>query len=188
MPRSWLGIPIPALAYGIPWPNRIYPRPRSPARVIDTLGRLLERLIWGDLSRVGLVPPDEGVQTMLNRTGHGNATDSGMIAAVRAGRIEVLPAVTSFDADDVVLADGRSVHPEVVIAATGYRQGLEGLVGHLPVLEADGRPAINGAVELPAAPGLFMIGFHLPISGQLPELRRDAIAIARAIRARLGRS
>lgn len=177
VPRQWLGVPVPALAY---------PRPRLPAPLLDRGVRLLDRLIWGDLRSVGLGPADEGATSLLRRTGHGIATDSGMFAAARAGRIEVLPAVTGFDGDAVVLADGRRIHPEVVIAATGYRCGLEELLAEVPgVLQPDGRPAVQGAEQAAAAPGLFTIGYRLPLSGQLPELRRDARAIARAVERRL---
>jgi len=93
----------------------------------------------------------------------------------------------ALDEDEIVLADGHRTRTDVVIAATGYRCGLEPLIGHLPgVLRTDGRPAISGARHVPGAPGLFTIGFQVPVSGQLPELRRDARAIGTAITQRGG--
>jgi hypothetical protein len=50
----------------------------------------------------------------------------------------------------------QSNHPDAVIAATGYRTGLEPWAGHLGVLTADGVP-----IELspsPAAEGLYFHG------------------------------
>jgi hypothetical protein len=68
-----------------------------------------------------------------------------------------------------------------VVAATGYRRGLEELVGHLGVLQPDGRPVVHGAAAAAQAPGLRFIGFTTPISGVLREIGIDARAIAEAI-------
>ena len=62
------------------------------------------------------------------------------------------------------LAGGGHVEPDAVICATGYRRGLEPLVGHLDVLGPGGTPRAVG--EDPAAPGLRFIGF-VPRPGQL---------------------
>jgi putative flavoprotein involved in K+ transport len=67
-----------------------------------------------------------------------------------------------------------------VIAATGYRQGLEPLVGHLGVLDGRGRPVVHGARTPPGAPGLYFTGFTNPISGMFREMAIDARRIARA--------
>jgi putative flavoprotein involved in K+ transport len=80
----------------------------------------------------------------------------------------------------VHLADGSQAAPEVVIAATGYRRGLEGLVGHLGVLDGRGRPVAHGSRTPPGAPGLFFTGFTNPISGMFREMAIDAGRIARA--------
>ena len=58
--------------------------------------------------------------------------------------------------------------PDSVICATGYRRGLETLVGHLGVLRPDGVPfAHRGAPEHPSAPGLYFAGMWGQFSGQI---------------------
>ena len=110
--------------------------------------------------------------------------DDGFVAAVKAGRIEIVAAVEDFDGPDVLLADGARIQPEAVIAATGYRRGLEDLVGHLGVLDDDGIPLLSGGSEHPAARGLFFNGYRAELSGQLRLMRPDARAIARAAKRR----
>ena len=63
----------------------------------------------------------------------------------------------------MVLAGGEAIQPEVVIAATGYRHGLEPLVGHLGVLLESGKPAERTGGAHPAAPGLYFNGYWLPL-------------------------
>ena len=83
----------------------------------------------------------------------------------------------------MVLADGARITPDAVIAATGYRRGLEPLVGDLGVLDRRGRPACTVA-HRPSAPGLYFTGYTNPISGMFRELRMDARRIAKAIASR----
>jgi putative flavoprotein involved in K+ transport len=66
-----------------------------------------------------------------------------------------------------------------VIAATGYRRGLERMVGHLGVLDPHGDPVAHGARSVPDAPGLHFIGYVHPFSGNIREIAIHARKIAR---------
>ncbi|WP_251066431.1 NAD(P)/FAD-dependent oxidoreductase [Streptomyces sp. ISL-36] len=154
---------------------------RLPVRLVDKAGELMCRLSVPDLARHGLPRPDTGLYSRV-REGAIPVQDVGLIDAVRRGAVEIVGAVESFDGGKVVLADGTRITPDAVIAATGYRRALEGLVGHLGVLDERGRPAVHGARTPREAPGLYFTGFTNPISGMLRELAIDAERIARAIR------
>ena len=152
-----------------------------PVRIADELGWLIQRLVFGRLDRYGILRSPDGVATGALRQ-RSPAYDDGFVAELKAGRIEIVDAVAALERDSVILADETRIRPEVVIAATGYRRGLEGLVGHLGVLDADGKPAVWGGKEHPSAPGLFFNGFRADLSGQLRLMRIDARAIARSVR------
>ena len=107
--------------------------------------------------------------------------DVGLVAQLRAGRVEPTAAVASFAGPAVVLADGRELEPDVVIAATGYRRGLEELVGHLGVLDDSGAPLVSGGRTHPRAPGLYFVGMLPTFKGLLFQINRDARAVARSI-------
>ena len=64
-----------------------------------------------------------------------------------------------------------------MIAATGYRTGLEPLVGHLGVLDDHGSPLVTDGE---AAPGLRFVGF-VPRPALLHAVGREAERVARAI-------
>ncbi|MFD8979705.1 flavin-containing monooxygenase [Streptomyces sp. NPDC059564] len=153
---------------------------RLPVRVVDRLGALVARVSVPDLSAYGLPRPTTGLYSRV-RQGAVPVQDVGLIDAVRGGRVEPVAAVASFDGDEVVLADGTRITPDAVIAATGYRRALEGLVGHLGVLDGRGRPLVHGSRTPDRAPGLYFTGYTNPISGMLRELALDAERIARAL-------
>ncbi len=153
---------------------------RLPVPVVDLLGRGVARFASPDLTAYGLPRPDAGLASRV-RDGAIAVQDVGLVAAIRAGKVEVVAAVEALDGREVVLADGSRIAPDAVIAATGYRRALEPLVGHLDVLDARGRPVVRGARSPRHAPGLYFTGFTNPISGMLRELARDAERIARRI-------
>lgn len=109
------------------------------------------------------------------------AVDDGFIAALKAGRTSVTSPIASFDGSSVVLSDRTRLIPDAVICATGYRRGLEPIVGHLGVLRADGLPIRHGgAPELPTTPRLYFAGFWGSNSGQIRWAPIHARRIGRA--------
>ncbi|MGW7363310.1 flavin-containing monooxygenase [Streptomyces sp. NPDC054841] len=153
---------------------------RLPVRLVDKAGDLMCRISVPDLSAHGLPRPDTGLYSRV-RQGAIPVQDVGLIDAVRAGRVEPVAAVDSFDDGKVVLADGSRLAPDTMIAATGYDRALEPLVGHLGVLDGRGRPTVHGARTPREAPGLYFTGFTNPISGMFREMALDARKIAKAL-------
>jgi putative flavoprotein involved in K+ transport len=153
---------------------------RLPVRVVDRIAALVQRVTVGDLTRHGMPAPDEGLLTRANRDSI-PILDVGLIRLLKKGRVRVVPAVERLDGPDVVLADGSRIRPDAVIAATGFRRGLEVLVGHLGLVAPSGRPVFHGVRTHPGAPDLYFIGYSNPISGNLRETGIDARRIARAV-------
>jgi putative flavoprotein involved in K+ transport len=106
---------------------------------------------------------------------------------VRTGAVVPTAAVRAFDEHEVLLADDIRLAPEAVVAATGYRPGLEPLVGHLDVLDSRGLPIPRGGQASPAAPGVYFVGYTNHLSGSLRYAGIEARAAARAIHHRLRR-
>lgn len=175
LPRELAGLPLHPLT----WVLRILPE-----RVRDANARLLARLAFGDLARYGLPAPRQGPYERLRTTGVTVAVDQGFVAHLKAGRLQIVAEVDRFAGATVVLRDGRRLRPDVVVAATGFRRGLEPLVGHLGVLDAAGQPRGGSGMPTPGAPGLWFVGYRTAIEGNLrqhpTETRHIAHAIARA--------
>jgi putative flavoprotein involved in K+ transport len=107
--------------------------------------------------------------------------DGGIVDAVKRGAVEVVAAVEGFDGADVLLADGTRYAPDAVIAATGFRAGIDELVGHLGVLAPSGLPLKTDGE--PALPGLWFVGFRPTLGGQLREGTIAARHVAAAVAA-----
>jgi putative flavoprotein involved in K+ transport len=173
-----LGVPASFLGYLVKrLPPRIYP-------LLDPGSLVFHKVLYGDLSSYGLGAPPEGMLTAMSTRNHGVTVDRGLVAAVKSGEIEIVPAVEGLEGGDVLLAGGGRLRPDAVIAATGQAPGLQGLVGHLGVLGRDGRPLVHGGRTARRAPDMYFLGYRLP-PGQLPDMARDARAIARKISRRL---
>ncbi|MDT8854708.1 hypothetical protein RNZ50_06630 [Paracoccaceae bacterium Fryx2] len=84
-------------------------------------------------------------------TGVAPAIDNGAVAALKQGRIKVLPAIRCFHPDAVELVDDRRIAPDVVIAAVGCTTGLEGKLAGLDVLDAR---CWSAWVAMPKKPGI----------------------------------
>ncbi|MFG2940238.1 flavin-containing monooxygenase [Streptomyces sp. NPDC048282] len=153
---------------------------RLPTGLVDRLARTMAKVSVPDLAAQGLPRPDSGLYSRVKQ-GAIPILDVGLIDAVRQGRVEITAAVEGFEDGKVVLADGTLLSPDAVIAATGYVRGLEGLVGHLDVLDERGRPTAHGPRTPKNAPGLYFTGYTNPISGMFREMAIDAEKIAKAV-------
>jgi putative flavoprotein involved in K+ transport len=149
---------------------------RFPVRFADLIGRIVQRLTIGDLSQQGLTWPREGIFTLQHRDGAPPViVGDDVIDAIRAGRFEIVAGVSSVGADGVRLTDGTTVHPDAIVAATGYTTGLKPMVGHLGVLDEQGDP-LN--YRQPAIkPGLHFLGYA-PCMG---VIGRDARRVVRHV-------
>ncbi|NEB04916.1 NAD(P)/FAD-dependent oxidoreductase [Streptomyces sp. SID13726] len=153
---------------------------RLPVGLVDRLARPMAKLSVPDLAEHGLPRPDTGLYSRV-KEGAIPVQDVGLIDAIRKGRVEVVAAVDGFEEGEVLLADGTRITPDAVIAATGYVRALDGLVGHLDVLDGVGGPVVNGARVPKNTPGLYFTGYVTPISGTFREVAIDAEKIAKAV-------
>jgi hypothetical protein len=150
---------------------------------VDPISKTQRKLSIPDLSRYGLPRPEQGIRTAFLATGTTPILDVGIVAAVRRGLVEIVAAVRGFEGAEALLADGSRIDPDAVIAATGFRAGLDELVGHLGVLGRSGLPTHTDGE--PALPGLWFVGFVPTLGGQLREGSVAAEKVAAKVAASL---
>lgn len=152
-----------------------------PLRWQDTNARAVQRLAFGDLTRLGYPRSALGAFTRAAADGVTVAVDDGFVRALKAGRVTMKPAIDRFDGPQVCFTDGTSCAPDAVICATGYRPGLEQIARHLVTLDTHGMPPFTGACSSPLHPGLWFFGLDRSIYGNMHVRRRQARQLARAI-------
>jgi putative flavoprotein involved in K+ transport len=151
-----------------------------PVPVVDRMSAALRRISMPDLAPYGLHAPARPHSEFLRRRVI-PILDVGIVDAVRSGRVRVVAALERFDEGAALLADGSRLEVDAVIAATGFRPGLEPLVGHIGVLNERGEPVVHGSSEHPDAPGLHFVGYEITLSGQLRLVGIQAKHLAHTI-------
>jgi hypothetical protein len=183
---SWVSIRngptiVPAYVFGIsahiPF---MWLRP-LPIKAQDFMTAMLGRIFLGDLRKYGLPAPPAGAVTRDKVDGVTFGVDNGFVKALKAGRFTVVPEIKSFSERAVHLIDGRTIEPDAVICATGYRPGLESLVGHLEVLNERGKPRFFADQASSDHPGLWFFGLNTSIHGYLYTRKHEAPPLAHKI-------
>lgn len=171
LPRDFLGTPMQVTSMRSAF---------LPVAVRDAMGRLTSRMAFGDLTPYGLPAPTYGPATEILKYGRTPVLDIGTVARIKAGDIEVVPAIETFSESGVTLRNGATREVDVVILATGYRSGLEELLDAPELLDRTGRPTAEARV----ARNLHFVGYRNSLSGLLRQIGIEAEAVARSIAAR----
>ena len=168
VPRDFRGRPVQRTAKLIR---------RLPNRLGDWIGNRVQAAAIGDLRTFGIETPAESPARQLRERAKTPVIDLGTVAAIRAGRIEVVPNVSRFLPEGVALIDGQKLQVQRVILATGYRTGLK-----------DWLTAPDGVLNERAIPNaavtphqLYFVGFDAYASGLLDSIYRDSERVLRAI-------
>lgn len=172
MPKTFGGVPVQLM--GIVFGS-------FPAALMDRASKILQRIAHGDLSRWNMPSPSRGMFSHAKSHRVTPVIDSGLVALIKSGRIKVVPAVDSFAVDSVRLCDGRELEVDAVVAATGYRADLETLLASHVDLDSHGLPALSKSAELLQAPGIYLCGFVVSLSGILHEITAQAERISTSI-------
>ena len=167
--RDSLGLPSQVLGIALT---------KLPPGWVTPVAMFLRRRTIPDLAPYGLPIPDEPPGATFARKWMIPILDVGIVDAVRSERVEVVAAVERFEGEEVVLADGSRLAPQAVVAGTGFRPGLEPLVGHLGVLDERGRP-----VEQTPLPGLHFVGFTVTLGGLMRKVGIEARELAESLAA-----
>lgn len=138
-------------------------------RVFDRIGAVLRRLALGDLSVYGLGEAAWGPFTARRPA----VIDAGFVKQLKQGCVVVRPGIARFDSTDVVYADGSREAVDVVVAATGYRTGLDSILKVPGVIDGAGQPRCRSG-QPTSKPGLYFVGFDETVRGHLFEISRES--------------
>ncbi|WP_313523356.1 NAD(P)/FAD-dependent oxidoreductase [Shinella sp.] len=158
-----------------------------PPSIVDRLIGWTQRRAFGDLSKYGFPSGPSDAATRLSKENVAIGVDDGAIAAVKRGRISVVPEVMAFGGSVVTLRDGRQLAPDVVLLALGYTSSFGDLLGDLDVLDKHGVPTGHGKQINNPVPGLWFVGMKPSLTSYFWEAKRESRSIARSIAAKLSK-
>jgi putative flavoprotein involved in K+ transport len=149
---------------------------RLPARAVDRAAAKMRRFTLGDLAPYGLGPPAWGSFSERRPA----VIDVGFVRELKARRVHVRPGVSRFRPNGVVFSDGSEGDFDAVVAATGFRPGLDQLLDVPGAIDEDGLPR-EGPRGAGLLQGLFFAGFTETVRGQLYEANKAAPKLAAAV-------
>ena len=189
--RSWMTVRksgawiAPKDIFGIPLQPIARFAQGFPPVILDVAMALLERILFGDLRKLGLPKPPKGAATRQFENNQVPSLDDGFIASVKKGLFSFVPEINRFTDQGVELVDGRILNPDVIICATGYRLGLQELVGSMNVLDSKGVPTYLADQSCSAYPGLWFLGQNTSLFGNFYIRRKESKMLAKKIKRQL---
>jgi putative flavoprotein involved in K+ transport len=167
---------VPRDPFGMPVQRTSILLSAMPAAVSNRLGSVTARMTIGDLTKYGM-PKGKFTPYTTRRV---PLIDVGFVEALKRGRVTIRPAVSRLTPAGVVFADGASEAFDAIVAATGFRTGLESLLDAEDLLDGAGEP-VGRAGDPTARPGLYFIGFVHTLRGHLFEANRTSRRLARNV-------
>ena len=137
----------------------------------DYLSRFVQKQTVGDLSAYGIHTPDYAPSAGIRR-GHIPVLDIGTLAQIKAGAIKVKRDIEHFTAEGVQFVDGTRLSVDAVTRATGYRARLNDFLPEVhSALNERGCPE---KLWYPQWPGLYFLGFSVPLTGILRGIKLES--------------
>lgn len=176
VPRDVLGVPVVTLS----WMMR-----NLPPHVADAISAPLMHLLIGDVQDLGLQPMPYGPLEQIARDGKAPVLDIGAVRMIRRGQIQVYGDVERIDGRTVFFKGGEAARFDAIIAAIGYEANHKELLQAEPERFEDLRNPIGKQAYF-GKDGLYFCGYYISPTGQIREIRSDAMAIAGDIAKRAG--
>jgi len=167
LPRDFLGMPTQLTSIRLR---------NAPLALVDTIGRAVSRLAFGDLARYGFARPELGPISAIRLKKRIPLLDIGTIGAIKRGAIAVKPAVAHLTARGAAFDDGSEETFDAVVLATGFRPALAEIVDVPGALDAEGYP--RGVKSEGAAAGIYFVGYRNVATGLLREIGLEAETVA----------
>lgn len=171
IPRDILGIPILEISLLMS---------HLPARTADKLNAPLLRLMFGDITKLGLKKMPYGPFEEIEKDGKIPVLDIGTIKHIRKGHIKIYGDIDYIENNSVYFSDGTQKDFDAIVAATGYYRDYAEIIDVDKCRFDDLKFNINQQKYF-GDDGLYFCGFWIGSTGQIREIALDAQKIAKDI-------
>lgn len=174
VPREVLGIPT----FGLGVVSGILP-----ARWVDRLSAPIIHMVVGSVEDLGLKKLPYGPKEQIEKYQTNPLLDLGTVQLIREGKIQVYGDIQKIEAEKVIFDSGQEASFDHIIYATGYRSNLDENLRCPPVRLREAHLPVSKRSSFGKS-GLYFCGFHVSAGGNLREIGREALQIARHIQGR----
>ena len=153
---------------------------KLPPRVADTINGPLMKLLYHDLTKLGLKKMRYGVFEQIQKDGTIPLLDIGTIKHIREGHIKIQENIDHISGKTVYFTSGKSESFDSIIAAIGYYRDYAQII-EVDECRLDDLKNPVGKQKYFGKDGLYFCGFFISPTGQLREIGLDAKQIAKHI-------
>ena len=171
IPREIAGIPIMELSLIMS---------RLPPRVADTIIAPLMRLIFGDITKLGLTKKPYGPFEEIKRDRTIPLLDIGTVKHIRQGHIKIYSGIGHIEGCTVHFSDGKREDFDVIVACIGFNRDNTKIIAVDNNRLEDLKVCLNQQKYF-GKDGLYFCGFWIGPTGLIREIAKDAQKIARDI-------
>jgi indole-3-pyruvate monooxygenase len=171
IPRDILGIPILEISLLMS---------RLPARVADAITNPLMRIIFGDITKLGLKKKSYGPFEEIQKDQHTPVLDIGTLKHIRKGHITIYGDIAHMEGKTIYFSDGRHDDFDAVVAAIGYTRSYTEIIDTDKGRFEDLKVSVHKQKYF-GKDGLYFCGFWIGPTGQIREIGLDAQKIAKSI-------
>jgi indole-3-pyruvate monooxygenase len=171
IPRDVMGIPILKLSLLMS---------QLPPRLADAVNDPLMRLIFGDITKLGLKKMSYGAFQQINKDGSIPLLDIGTIKHIKQGHIKIFDNIKYITKRSVYFVDGTEADFDTIVAAIGYNPDIEALVD-LDKTRLEDLKIKTSKQKYFGKDNLYFCGFYISPTGAIREISIDAQKIAKDI-------
>jgi hypothetical protein len=153
---------------------------RLPPRVADTINAPLMRLLFGDITKLGLKKKSYGTFEQIQKEGSIPLLDIGTIKHIREGHIKIYDSIDHIEGKTICFAEGRKEEFDSIVAAIGYYRDYAEIIDVDKSRFEDLKVGANKQKYF-GKEGLYFCGFWINPTGVIREIGLDAQKIAKDI-------
>jgi hypothetical protein len=171
IPRDILGIPILEISQLMS---------RMPPRIADMVNAPLMRLLFGDITKLGLKKMPYGPFEQIQKDGNVPVLDIGIIKHIRKGHIKIYQDIDHLEGSTVHFINSKKENFDAIVAGIGYYQNAAEIVRADKTRFEDLRSCVDKQKYF-GKDGLYFCGFWIGPRGQIHEISLDAQKISKDI-------
>jgi cation diffusion facilitator CzcD-associated flavoprotein CzcO len=171
IPRDFLGVPILEISQLMS---------RLPPRMADTINAPLMKVLFGDITKLGLKKMPYGPFEEIKKDGNIPVLDIGTIKHIRKGHIKVHGDIDHIEGKTIHFTDGKKEDFNAIVAGIGFYRDYAEIVNVDKSRFEDLKLQV-GKQRYFGKDGLYFCGFWVAPTGQIREIASDAKKIAKHI-------